>query len=414
MRGYVILLLFIPAAGLSQSINDSISKEFIKNTITYLQDDAFGGRVNYTQKQLRAAEYLSNQFSSFGLDPYPLGSNYFIPFHTTTYNEGKGEELYWNGNKVEDSLFIFFSHQILPTTVQQDDFVELLAMLPIADSLLLLNWNVIHRNLLIRIILPEGMSFSEAIKNLLIPVGLPGSDILLVAANEKPVHFKYTWNKKNLYSVLYNIVGMLPGQSLPNEAIIFSANYDAWGSRQGANNNGSGTTAVLALAKYFAMRNDNKRTLIFCLFAGKELGLLGSYSFANFIKSKNVKAVINIAMIGAAYKSDSTTFLISHSTYSDLKRILSKNLLGSTIKIQKNTLLDSRTWIERSDDYPFFLQGIPAHSIMGTAFRSPCNYDSCDDMNNIDIEYMTKIIRGIAKSCSSLISGKDTPRRIKR
>ena len=91
----------------------------------------------------------------------------------------------------------------------------------------------------------------------------------------------------------YNIVGMLPGKSKPGELILFSAHYDHEGVfdrgkkkdsiLNGANDNASGTTALLMLAKYFAQKNDNERTILFCAFAGEELGLLGSKDFVNHV-----------------------------------------------------------------------------------------------------------------------------------
>ena len=85
--------------------------------------------------------------------------------------------------------------------------------------------------------------------------------------------------------VLYNVVGVLEGKRVPEEVIIFAAHFDHLGSKKrskkdgiynGANDNASGTAAVMMLAQYFAKESNNERTIIFCAFAGEELGLLGS------------------------------------------------------------------------------------------------------------------------------------------
>ena len=65
---------------------------------------------------------------------------------------------------------------------------------------------------------------------------------------------------------------------------------------------------------------------------------------------------------------------------------------------------------QRSDNYPFFLKGIPAHSIMCSDDTDPCYHKPCDDASRIDFENMARIINAIAKSCQTLISGEDTPK----
>jgi Zn-dependent M28 family amino/carboxypeptidase len=242
-----------------------------------------------------------------------------------------------------------------------------------------------------------------------------------VASKDEPKEIKFSGNKKLLSSELYNIVGMIPGHSLPEEVIIFSAHYDhvdhgifgeVEGIYNGANDDASGTTAVLALAKYFALRNNNERTLVFCLFAGEELGLYGSKSFINMVKPDHIKAVINIEMIGMTNATGKNAFFVTGSYLSDLAKILRRNLKGEKIKVIDQGS-DPKLLFQRSDNYPFAAEGIPAHSIMCSDDNEPCYHKTCDDVKRIDIENMTRIIQAIAKSCRSLINGKDTPTRIK-
>lgn len=415
-----VYILFFSANIHSQKINDTINKVQVEKIITYLASDRLKGRVNYTKEQLEVAEYISKEFTNYGLNPFPGFSNFYQPFRTASGNRSEVEELKWNGRKLEDSLFYFIPHSLSIHQGDLSDFFILQAFPPLADSILFYNWKR-DDNVLIWVVLPENMSFSEATKNLHLPVGVPNSDILMVAANDEPETLKLSPDKKFPDSVLYNVVGIIPGRSLPEEAIIFSAHYDHVDKGQfgetgeiynGANDDASGTTAVLQLARYFAMRRDNERTLIFCLFAGEELGLYGSRSFVNFIKPENIKAVINIEMIGRTNATGKNAFFVTGSYYSDLIKILARNLLGEKIKVmaQKN---DPKFLFQRSDNYPFARKGIPAHSIMCSDDNEPCYHKPCDDVKRIDIENMTRIIKAIAKACTSVISGKDTPTRIK-
>lgn len=113
----------------------------------------------------------------------------------------------------------------------------------------------------------------------------------------------------------YNVVGIIEGrhETLKNEAIIIGAHYDHLGRggsgslapnsneiHNGADDNASGTSALLELARKFRKEKKNKRTLIFIAFGAEESGLIGSKAYtANpiFPLDKTV-AMINMDMIG--------------------------------------------------------------------------------------------------------------------
>lgn len=113
----------------------------------------------------------------------------------------------------------------------------------------------------------------------------------------------------------YNVVGILEGTdaTLKNEAIIIGAHYDHLGRggsgslaanskeiHYGADDNASGVSAILELAKQFSKEKKNKRTIIFIAFGGEEEGILGSKFYVNnpaFSINKTV-AMINLDMVG--------------------------------------------------------------------------------------------------------------------
>ncbi len=112
-----------------------------------------------------------------------------------------------------------------------------------------------------------------------------------------------------------NVIGILEGTDpqLKNEAIIIGAHYDHLGRggagslaanstdiHYGADDNASGTSAVLELARQFAKSKNNKRTIIFMAFGGEEEGLLGSKYYVNnpvWPLDKTI-AMINLDMVG--------------------------------------------------------------------------------------------------------------------
>jgi hypothetical protein len=112
-----------------------------------------------------------------------------------------------------------------------------------------------------------------------------------------------------------NIVGILPGTDpvQARQAIVIGAHYDHLGrsgngsldSNQtavhpGADDNASGTAGVLALARAFAAAGGTPRTLVFVLFAGEEMGLLGAgaYVRAPAVPLDRTVAMVNLDMIG--------------------------------------------------------------------------------------------------------------------
>lgn len=215
-------------------------------------------------------------------------------------------------------------------------------------------------------------------------------------------------------NVLLNVIGVLEGKSRPNEAVIFCAHYDHVGIEEreiynGANDDASGTTAMILLADYFAKRDDNERTLIFCAFAGEELGLLGSSVLAKQINAETVVAVINIEMIGVT-SIGKNSFFITGAKLSDLSKIFEKRLEGK-IKIRKEPSSNKQLFY-RSDNYPFAKKGIPAHTIMSSDDDDGCYHKPCDDVERIDFDNMMQLIRGIAIATEGIIKGIETPKRI--
>jgi len=125
-------------------------------------------------------------------------------------------------------------------------------------------------------------------------------------------YFKTYRDSFNLKPIVgYNIVGYIEGNDpeLKKEFVILGAHYDHIGNGKtvngdsianGANDDASGTVAVLEWAKYFSKTKSNKRSLLFTLYAAEEMGLKGSGHLANRLKEEqlNLYTMINFEMIG--------------------------------------------------------------------------------------------------------------------
>ena len=104
-----------------------------------------------------------------------------------------------------------------------------------------------------------------------------------------------------------NVVGVLPGTdpALASEAVVVGAHWDHLGVvdgaiHPGADDNASGTAVVVGLAKSFAAAGGAPRTLVFTLFAGEELGLLGSRHYVGdpAVPMTRTVAMVNLDMVG--------------------------------------------------------------------------------------------------------------------
>ena len=415
-RVVFILLLFVSPRSFCQTPLDSISKQYVEKTVRFLASDKLKGRVNYSKEQLEAAAFLSKEYENFGLHPLAGFPDFYAPFHILAGEASGTAILSVNGKPVKDSMFFFIGRNNKEKSKQLSDFIVIRVDLPLADSILFTTWNS-KEDILFWVSLPSGMAFSNAVKDIELPTGEPGADILILGSADEPRELSFTGTGMSLDPALYNIVGMLPGKSLPGESIIFSAHYDhvdndLMGRKgdifNGANDDASGVAAVLALAKYYAMRNDNERTLVFCLFAGEELGLLGSQAFAATVEKEKVKAVINIEMIGKTNVTGKKAFFVTGPESSNLTKILSKNLKKEKFRLIE-LFRDPGLLFQRSDNYSFFQKGIPAHSIMCSDDNEPCYHKPCDDAEKLDYDNMILVIKAIAKGVSTLVSGVDTP-----
>lgn len=219
-----------------------------------------------------------------------------------------------------------------------------------------------------------------------------------------------------------NVIGILPGKSKSDEYVIFSAHYDHLGIESkgedkvynGANDDASGTTAVIALAKYFKELGQNERTIIFVAFTGEEIGGYGSAFFTESMNPDKVVAMFNIEMIGTESKWGKNSAYITGFEKSDFGMILQKNLKGTNFNFNPDPYPSERLFY-RSDNARLAFLGVPAHTISTSKMDVEPNYHKLsDEVSTLDLDNMTEIVKAIAISSWSIINGEDTPSRVKK
>ena len=176
-----------------------------------------------------------------------------------------------------------------------------------------------------------------------------------------------------------NVAAFVKGSTYPDEVIVVSAHLDHEGVKDGkvyngADDDGSGTVAILEIAEAFktAVKNNQrpKRSVLFLHVTGEEKGLLGSQYYTDFdplFPIENTVANLNIDMIGRTDpKRDGDRnyiYLIGSDRLStelhDLSEYVNKSFTNITLDYTYNALTDPNRFYERSDHYNFAKYDIP-------------------------------------------------------
>jgi hypothetical protein len=229
-----------------------------------------------------------------------------------------------------------------------------------------------------------------------------------------------------------NVIGVVEGSDpqLKNTYVAFGAHYDHVGYAEGevtrgdngarragapgrvtpgaqddriwngADDDGSGTVAIMALAKAFAEGQKPKRSLIFVWHAGEERGLWGSRYFADYptVPMEKIVAQLNIDMIGRNRddkKSEANTvYLVGSDRISSELHALNRAANGAmptplTLDYEFNDPTDLEQIYFRSDHYSYAAKGVPI--IFFTTGLHADYHANTDEVSKIEFEKMTRI-----------------------
>ncbi len=202
-----------------------------------------------------------------------------------------------------------------------------------------------------------------------------------------------------------NVVAWLPGET--NEYLIIGAHYDHLGLGEqfsmapslagtvhpGADDNASGTAAVLELAKYFAGKK-LKRGILFLTFAGEELGLLGSSYYANHpeIPLANAVTMINLDMVGRV--REGKLYVGGAGTGNTLRASLDAIIPGHPLKVDYS----DNSGYGSSDHTSFTAKQVPVlfffSGLHGDYHKPSDTWDKIDGPNSVEV---LKLVSEIAE-----------------
>jgi len=176
-----------------------------------------------------------------------------------------------------------------------------------------------------------------------------------------------------------NVVAFIKGAEKPDEILVISAHLDHLGVRDGqiyngADDDGSGTIAILEIAEAFKKAasegNGPKRSILFLHVTGEEKGLLGSKYYTDtdpIFPLENTIANLNIDMIGRIdpkhENNGNYLYLIGSNRLStelhDISEKINKDFTGLNFDYTYNDENDPNRFYSRSDHYNFAKNNVP-------------------------------------------------------
>ena len=197
----------------------------------------------------------------------------------------------------------------------------------------------------------------------------------------------------------WNAIAILRGTASPEEVVLLTAHLDHLGIGpanaagdtiyNGADDDASGTTAVLALAQAFANGPRPRRTIVFALFGSEEIGGFGNAAFLSHppVPLTSIVANLEFEMIGRADPAIPNDALWLTG--------FDRSNLGSELASHGAHLLPdphpAENFFQRSDNYALARQGIIAHTISSFNLHKDYHQPS-DELAGIDFPHLTNSI----------------------
>jgi aminopeptidase YwaD len=317
--------------------------KYVQKTLNTLTSKELWGR-GYTKNGMsKAADFIESQFRSFALQPMD-GKDYKQHFMFSVNTFPSAMDLNINGKKlIPGKDFIVGQASIgiiAKSNLEQKDSVTFLdaknrIVVVLQDKL---TWSVAQKVNDYTEIFIKKSSLSEPPKSL--AVNIENQFIPDFAAS--------------------NICAVVKGTTKPDSVIMITAHYDHLGGMgkdtyfPGANDNGSGISFLLSLAKYYAV-NPQKYTIAFICFAGEEAGILGSKYFTEnpIIPLQKIRFLINVDMVGTGQTGAT---VVNATQYP--KEFTAMNKINTEGKFLVK--INPRGKAANSDHYFFTEKGVPA------------------------------------------------------
>ncbi|MBB3700109.1 M28 family peptidase [Flammeovirga yaeyamensis] len=432
----------------TQELISYLSKDNIESHLRYLASDDLGGRGMLNLGNSKASSYIQNHFHKIGLKQ--LNNSWTQIFNV--YQPGYSKMNIFNENDTitKENILMMFGQETSTSEVELH-YLNQLTLKDIAgrklknQALALKEYNPMdqqiqvpdtHAKFVIFIakdqkdLLVHRIRFSSMMGNRMYlspqerfndlnSLALKQEDIFSLLGKEKQALIeKYdNLSKKerkqlstsvtieleyeNLEYNNENVLGYIEGTDLKDEFIVVTAHYDHLGTKEGvvfngANDNASGTSAIMEMAEAFKKAKENgigpRRSILFIAFAAEEVGLLGSEFFCQnpLVPMEKIVANYNFDMVGRINKKyddhPNYTYLLgtgeqSKQFYKVNNEVHQRYMPEFTVDLK-----DPENLYKRSDQYHFLINKIPI-----AFFTDHCMKDyhlPSDDSDKINYEVL--------------------------
>jgi aminopeptidase YwaD len=411
-----------------------VKPEWVRAHEDFLASNALQGRGSATRDEAIAAAYVASQFEGFGLKPAPGISSYTQVARIIHPRLAGAPSLTLAGTGPLASLTLIMgaadvsgSYAVLgqgdPKQMPSSDIVVVTdpnaSIEPIVGAaydkhvkLLIVQQSPSTERLFERLgKSPRLRPYLEGSQQSAAPVlaSLSASDIALLAKKAGQVELKAPTVADVAETT--NAIGYLPGTDPKAGYLLVSAHLDHLGVREGtimpgANDDASGTTAVIELAHALAAGAPMRRGILFVCYGSEELGGFGSRYFGAHppVPLSSIVANLELEMIGAQDpKLPAGHLMMTGFERSNFGEILQKN--GALVA--KDPYPEEH-FFQRSDNYSLALQGIVAHTVSGWAVV-PTYHQPTDTVANLNIPFMTGAIQSLIAPLRAIANGNDAP-----
>jgi len=209
-----------------------------------------------------------------------------------------------------------------------------------------------------------------------------------------------------------NAIGWLPGTEPDGPVLMVSAHLDHIGLRSdgivmhGANDDASGTVAVIELARALSGTGPHRMNVMFVAYGSEEAGLLGSRYFVNNppVPLDRIRANLEIEMI--ADQDPQLPAGVMMMTGFDRSNF-GPELQARGARVGPDPYPE-QNFFERSDNFALAQRGIVAHTVSGWA-TIPTYHTPDDTIANINFGFMTQAIQSLVAPLTAVAEGDFIP-----
>lgn len=426
---WTVLLILQGLSTVRTSQAQTVDTQDIQRIIQTLADDSMRGRAALTPDIEKAADFIAQEFQKAGLEPY-AEKNYRQSFHVTKVSSEE-QRIEVNGAALPPEEFLIISSQ---PTLSWDKQAGITSLEIKAGEDFSTRFRDIVRNDTSNRVVWVDPSFESmmgrfkkifARENVVTKqeTATYGPSKVFILKRKAAHDFRIEARTKHKDFPLFNVAAVIPGKSRADEFVVFSAHYDHIGIldpvnqdsiANGADDDASGTTAMIALAKHFKKLGNNERTLIFVAFTAEEIGMFGSKYFSNRIDPDKVVAMINIEMIGKDSKFGPNSLYVTGYHHSDLAQLMQSNVKGTAFTFHPDPYPQQNLFY-RSDNAVLAALGVPAHTFSTSQIDKDEFYHTVkDELSTLDINNIKSSIEAIAQGVTGIVKGTQTPSRVEK